>query len=387
MLQSPVIFGVSLRHSLSEIPKVVRTAALIVIASGCCSYCVFWIFKRRSDRYKRPSASYRKIPTVWKQVGYVTEINIYPLKSGYYLSAEKAFCDFKGLSQIGQGYPLSDRCFLLFNRSKGTYISNIAHNRLVLVKVTALDKDLIQFSVHNDDTYTPFVLNMADFNRSGSVHTIRMYEKDLVHAFDCGDEASEWFSRFLLGKEDPDIRLGYDCDEQRKLNGTIYERYRHHYGDHITNEDMGKYAYLASYMLMNEASVKDLNERLQLKGETEVSIHNFRGNIILSTDQAYEEDNWDWVRLNEDIILRGMKPCTRCTVTCLDPETGQKNLRTEPLKTLRSYRGPIGEKACALEKGSPRLGLYCGLYSRGTVQKGDPVYVAVSEKLNTKVYE
>lgn len=81
--------------------------------------------------------------------------------------------------------------------------------------------------------------------------------------------------RFLLGKEDTNIRLGFDCDEQRKLDGTIYEQYRQLYGSHISNEDMGRFSYLASYMVMNETSVNELNERLRLKGML-LSVENSR---------------------------------------------------------------------------------------------------------------
>lgn len=51
---------------------------------------------------------------------------------------------------------------------------------------------------------------MKQLNESSSrcVHTIRMYELDQVRALDCGDEASNWFSQYLTGSVDNNIRLG-----------------------------------------------------------------------------------------------------------------------------------------------------------------------------------
>uniref|UniRef100_A0A8D9BD55 Mitochondrial amidoxime reducing component 2 n=1 Tax=Cacopsylla melanoneura TaxID=428564 RepID=A0A8D9BD55_9HEMI len=354
---------------------------LLVLVSGVTSLFIVWMMTRQSDRNKRTANSYNQIPIEWKQVGIVTGLHIYPLKAGHGLSVDRAYCEQKGLTQIGKDGvgQLSDRCFILFDRVKKKYITNLDHPRLILVKTVAVDRNLIQFSVHNDNTYIPVTVNMKPVTsgRGRTVHTIAMYEKDVVHAVDCGDEASQWFSRYLLGVVDDNIRLGFTSDEQRKLDGTIYEKYRRFYGDHMSNEDMGKFSYLASYMVMNEKSVNDLNEKLTLKGETEVSTENFRGNLILSTNQAYEEDAWTWLRINS-VILRVMKPCTRCRMTTLDPETGRFHPRQEPLATLRSYRELPSEEARKLDKYSPRLGVYCGLYVEGTVQVNDTVYAATT---------
>jgi uncharacterized protein YcbX len=51
---------------------------------------------------------------------------------------------------------------------------------------------------------------------------------------------------------------------------------------------------------------------------------------------AYEEDKWDWMKIG-NVILRNVKPCTRCIFTTVDPETGTKNAKVEPLKTLKRY--------------------------------------------------
>ena len=43
------------------------------------------------------------------------------------------------------------------------------------------------------------------------------------------------------------------------------------------------------------------------------------------------------IRLGE-VIFRVVKPCDRCIVTTIDPETGQRPDKTEPLRTLGMFR-------------------------------------------------
>lgn len=68
----------------------------------------------------------------------------------------------------------------------------------------------------------------------------------------------------------------------------------------------GAYADVASYMVMTEESVNDLNSRLV----NPVTEHHFRPNLVVKGCPAYSEDSWDWLRVN-DVILRSFKYCTR----------------------------------------------------------------------------
>lgn len=83
-------------------------------------------------------------------------------------------------------------------------------------------------------------------------------------------------------------------------------------------------------MLINEASINDLNTRI----EDPVTPQYFRPNFVVKGPQPLEEDDWDWVKIG-DIIFRNIKPCTRCIFTTINPETGTKHPKAEPLMTLR----------------------------------------------------
>ena len=85
-------------------------------------------------------------------------------------------------------------------------------------------------------------------------------------------------------------------------------------------------------LLMNQKSIDDLNEKLS--AEQRVSAKNFRPNILVSDCNALEEDNWMYLKIR-DIEFAFLKPCERCVLTTINPESGLKN-GTEPLTTLRT---------------------------------------------------
>lgn len=86
-------------------------------------------------------------------------------------------------------------------------------------------------------------------------------------------------------------------------------------------------------LLISEASLEDLNSRLQKK----LTMRSFRPNIVVSGCTAYAEDEWKVFSINQAQFLL-VKPCSRCIVTTIDPETAQRSADREPLKTLEQYR-------------------------------------------------
>lgn len=76
----------------------------------------------------------------------------------------------------------------------------------------------------------------------------------------------------------------------------------------------------------------DLNARL----DEPVAPEQFRPNFVVKGAVAYEEDSWGWVKIG-DVLFKNVMPCTRCIFTTIDPETGKKNPKAEPLKTLKRY--------------------------------------------------
>ena len=100
--------------------------------------------------------------------------------------------------------------------------------------------------------------------------------------------------------------------------------------------------FMAPLMILSEASIQDLNSKLS----SQVSVRNFRPNILLEGCNAYEEvvkvnikkyktntslsaililqDDWANFRIKNS-EFRKLRYCTRCLPTTVDPEKGIKS--------------------------------------------------------------
>jgi uncharacterized protein YcbX len=85
-------------------------------------------------------------------------------------------------------------------------------------------------------------------------------------------------------------------------------------------------------LLISQASLDDLNSRLQQP----LPMKRFRPNLVITGCEPYAEDRWKNFQIG-DIRLRIAKPCSRCAITTVDPETG-KYAGKAPLRTLSTYR-------------------------------------------------
>ncbi|KAL1455603.1 hypothetical protein WDU94_009687 [Cyamophila willieti] len=305
---------------------------------------------------------------------------MYPLKSGYYKELDSGSCQLKGIEEIinMQPYILRDRNFILFDRAKGKFITAKVYERITLVDVNVKGQlPIVEFSIRNDH-WLPLEVDVVKVLNEANTMKFKMHFNEEVKCYDCGDEASVWFSRFLLkGRINRDIRLGICCDHSRTIANS-WDKYSHVY-NLLSNEDTGRFSDIASYMIVNEESVNDLNTRVPC--EEKFTSQYFRPNIVVKHCIPYEEDTWDWIKIGES-IFRVIKPCTRCIAITIDPETGVKNPNLEPIRTLRQYRrlGDIDQKAKHLEGQSPVMGVYAGLYNPGVIKTDDIVFVASHQK-------
>lgn len=65
---------------------------------------------------------------------------------------------------------------------------------------------------------------------------------------------------------------------------------------------------LASYMLVSDESVNDLNKRL----ENPIRSVQLRPNIVVKgCETYYNEDDWEWIKIGNTAIIRRFKFCKR----------------------------------------------------------------------------
>jgi len=144
---------------------------------------------------------------------------------------------------------------------------------------------------------------------------VRIWD-DLCNAVLVSPEADAWFSRLLS----TDCRLVHMPDSThraadiKRAPGSITS-----FSDDYP------------FLLLGQASLDDLNSRLQLT----VPVNRFRPNIVIEGGQPFEEDGIAKFRTG-GIDFFGVKPCARCSVTTINQDNGRKS--REPLATLATYR-------------------------------------------------
>ncbi|MBM7115491.1 MOSC domain-containing protein [Archangium primigenium] len=170
---------------------------------------------------------------------------------------------------------------------------------------------------------------------------------DTCSAARAGLEADRWLSDFL---GEPLRLVHVDARMRRPVERPYADP-----GDEVGFAD----AY--PLLLTTEASLAELNTRL----DTPVGMAHFRPNLVVTGCEPFAEDRWKRVRIGGvEFALR--KPCARCVLITVDPETARPHPHQEPLRTLATYR-KRGNKVLFGQNVLPR--------GEGTLRVGDAVEV------------
>jgi uncharacterized protein YcbX len=138
-----------------------------------------------------------------------------------------------------------------------------------------------------------------------------------------GAEADAFVSK-VVGQ---DARLVYLDDPTRRPVDPIFAEE----GDRVSFADG------FPVLVTNAASLVALNDWLAEDQEEPIVMNRFRPNLVLEGAPAWAEDGWLGRRIAVgDVVFRAVKPCDRCVLTTVDPETGVKG--RQPLRILGKHR-------------------------------------------------
>ncbi|XP_035665579.1 mitochondrial amidoxime reducing component 2-like isoform X2 [Branchiostoma floridae] len=288
----------------------------------------------------------------YEEVGRVSEIFIYPVKSCRGLAVEAAEVTPTGLKYQA----LMDRHWLVVNE-KDHFLTARQEPSLVLVTSSLAEDGSLCLDAPGKDTLRLPV----NLEQGRLVHT-KVFAV-AGEGVDCGDEAAEWFSSYL---NRPGTRLLFSASNCKKRDLKEWKMFAEfaETGDEVAFPDY------AAFMMLSEASLDNLNAKLDLP----VTIRNFRPNIVVTGCSPHAEDSWKSIRVGK-AEFRRMKQCDRCVFTTIDPETGVKGEK-EPLETLRLYRQAEGAMRKKVGT-SPMFGSHLAADREGTIRVGDTVYAVV----------
>lgn len=276
----------------------------------------------------------------------ISELLIYPIKSLGAISVTETVVEGKGLRY--------DRRFMLVDPN-GDFMTQRTNHQMALLDVAINETaELRVWHRHrpNDVLTLPLTIPTQTEGAEPPRETIgvTIWDSSHVPALLVSAEADQWFSRVL---EKP-CRLVYMPETTHRDVDPAYAR----------EQDAVSFADGYPYLLIGQASLDTLNQRL----EEPITMLRFRPNIVVAGSLPYEEDAWQQFRIG-DVEFFGVKPCARCVLTTIDPETGQKG--REPLRTLATYR----QWKHKILFGQNVLAKPTGALTLGTLRVGQPVNV------------
>ncbi|MDN6318868.1 MAG: MOSC domain-containing protein [Marinobacter sp.] len=230
----------------------------------------------------------------------VHSLYIYPVKSLAGIEVSSFEMDDFG--------PKGDRRWMIVDSDRH-FVTQRALPELARVTTSLADRVV---SVH--------VPGEGDFTLQATDQELRVLVwRDWVKALKAEPAVSEALSRFC-GKE---LQVVYmpDSSFRRVDVGRVTEYRRVGFADGFP------------LLITSLASLNELNLRLNAP----VAMRRFRPNIVIEGAPAWQEDNWRKLNLG-DQSFGIVKPCSRCVVTTVDPDTGIKDSGLQPLRMLSSYR-------------------------------------------------
>jgi uncharacterized protein len=237
----------------------------------------------------------------------VTGLYIYPIKSCAGISLTFSLVEPRGLA--------FDRRWMLIDENN-TFISQRNHASLALIHV-ALTENALLLSKKGHESFGVLKISFPSQEMLNQSRLKVQIWDDQADAILYPAAINQALSDLL---EIP-VRLVYMPDDSLRPVDPQYS----------TGDDYTSFSDGYPVLLVGQASMDLLNEKTSIPIET----RRFRPNIVFAGGYPHQEDDCKLFKIG-DVILEGVKPCKRCNVPTIDPDTGLSG--SEPTITLASYR-------------------------------------------------
>ncbi len=231
----------------------------------------------------------------------VSQIYVYPVKSLAGMSVDTWPVDSKGLRY--------DRKWMLIDQNN-RFLSQRRLPAMALIKTHISNHELILSTSAENQIFLPLQADSAN-SIEVSIWNDRCTARVINH------KVNQWLSDFLH----TDCRLVYQPDDGIRKVDPVYAR----------TTDQVAFADGFPFLIISDSSLQSLNKAMQ----QDLSVSRFRPNLVVSGCREYAEDSWREITINR-INFRLPKPCSRCSVPTINPETAETG--QEPLTTLKRLR-------------------------------------------------
>lgn len=243
----------------------------------------------------------------------VTELNLYPIKSCGGIALQEATMTSAGL----MSEHIYDREWMVVD-SRGKFLTQREYPKMATIK-PHINADTLELRAPGM-LRLQIPLDLPDPDKT-QILNVQVWD-DNLKAYDCDEMTAAWFSN-ALGV--PCRLVRFHAEEKRIANPKWTN------GIEATTLFSDGYPML----VISEASLADLNEKLTVRGREALPMNRFRPNIVIGGTGAFDEDYAESITIG-DAILKPVKPCPRCPIPSVDQSTGQ--IGPDPLDILQSYR-------------------------------------------------
>lgn len=233
----------------------------------------------------------------------VNQLYIYPVKSLGGIAKQTV-----EITNTGFKY---DRKWMLVDENN-VFISQRTLPQMTVLQTAETDKGIKVF--HKQNSREAIIIPFD--NENDKKISVVIFE-DTCDAIEVGKKQNEWFSDMLQSN----CKLVYMPDDTKRLVDKEY----------AANEEITSFTDGYPILMIGQSSLDNLNEKLI---ET-LPMNRFRPNIVFTGGHAHIEDEMASFAINK-INFKGVKPCSRCVMTTINQQTGEK--AREPLTTLATYR-------------------------------------------------
>ncbi|MEL6256886.1 MAG: MOSC N-terminal beta barrel domain-containing protein [Bacteroidota bacterium] len=238
---------------------------------------------------------------------HLTQISIYPIKSCGGISLEQAQLSDRGL--------LYDRRWMIVD-PEGNCLTQRDNVQMALIR-TAIEGGKLRIW-HQLKKITPLEIPL-EISMQSTMEISLWGDQFLASRHN--NETDAWFSG-VLGQN---CHVVFMHKESRRPVDPRYAKA----GEIVSGAD----GY--PYLIIGEASLTNLNEKLIENGGENVPMSRFRPNMVFKGGNSHIEDSWSEIQIG-DVPFAAVKPCARCQLITIDQETAAKG--KEPLSTLSTYR-------------------------------------------------
>lgn len=244
----------------------------------------------------------------------LTALHLYPIKSCAGIALREATLTGAGL----MSEHIYDREWMVVD-AHGEFLTQREYPQMALVR-PRIKADTLEVRAPGM-LRLELPLALPDPERHPPTMQVRVWN-DTVLAYDCDDTTAAWFSN----------ALGTPCRLAR-----FHAEAKRHADPRWTQGETAQTLFSDGFplLLVSQASLDDLNQRLAAQGRGALPMDRFRPNIVIDGVDAFDEDHAESIRIG-NARIKPVKPCPRCTIPAIDQATGVAG--PDPLDILRTYR-------------------------------------------------